>query len=286
MTHGCDMRGFELARNKFVANDLCLRFVHFQFGDTDKHRDFTIHDNEFISNQVYPDSACYHMDFDVRDASVQPDTIVVRNNTLTNNHTLMNPYNGSGYTFVLVRGGNVLLDGNRITNNVSVAPDGKYYGINLLWSGKEGGSATLRNNVCKGLARIITLESGGGIGHFSLKATNNYFKGRTTLYCKKIDELDLDFRNNTFDCNHDYFFLYDFASKGQLVFNNNKVIVSTGNGKLMAHYGKDNSTSSMRFEKLEVKGNEFHGVKSQSDMMTFMTNVRKRSVKSNTFHAK
>ena len=54
----------------------------------------------------------------------------------------------------------------------------------------------------------------------------------------------------------------------------------------MAHYGKDNSTSSMRFEKLEVKGNEFHGVKSQSDMMTFMTNVRKRSVKSNTFHAK
>lgn len=286
MTHGCDMRGFELARNKFVANDLCLRFVHFQFGDTDKHRDFTIHDNEFISNQVYPDSACYHMDFDVRDASVQPDTIVVRNNTLTNNHTLMNPYNGSGYTFVLVRGGNVLLDGNRITNNVSVAPDGKYYGINLLWSGKEGGSATLRNNVCKGLARIITLESGGGIGHFSLKATNNYFKGRTTLYCRKIDELDLDFRNNTFDCNHDYFFLYDFASKGQLVFNNNKVIVSTGNGKLMAHYGKDNSTSSMRFEKLEVKGNEFHGVKSQSDMMTFMTNVRKRSVKSNTFHAK
>ena len=283
MTHGCDMRGFELARNKFVANDLCKRFINFQFQPIDKHSDFSVHDNEFISNNVNSRERFYRMDIDVWDCTKQQDTIVVSNNTMTNNYPLMNPYSGTGYTFLLIRGGNVLLEGNKVNNRITASPDGKEYGINLLWSGKEGGAATLRNNVCKGLARIITLESGGGIGHFSLKATNNYFQGRTTVYCKKIDRLDLDFRNNTFDCNHNSFFLEEFASNGTLIFNNNKVTVSTGNGRLMNHYGASNTTNSMRFENLEVKGNEFRGVKSQDDMMKHMTNVRKQKVNSNSF---
>ena len=279
----CDMRGFELARNKFVANDLCKRFINFQFQPIDKHSDFSVHDNEFISNNVNSRERFYRMDIDVWDCTKQQDTIVVSNNTMTNNYPLMNPYSGTGYTFLLIRGGNVLLEGNKVNNRITASPDGKEYGINLLWSGKEGGAATLRNNVCKGLARIITLESGGGIGHFSLKATNNYFQGRTTVYCKKIDRLDLDFRNNTFDCNHNSFFLEEFASNGTLIFNNNKVTVSTGNGRLMNHYGASNTTNSMRFENLEVKGNEFRGVKSQDDMMKHMTNVRKQKVNSNSF---
>ena len=283
--HCCDMRGFELARNKFVTNDLCNRVLHFQFKPVDKHKDFVIHDNEFISNKVNSSETFYHMDIDVWDASTQQDIIEVKNNTVINNYAIMNPYNGSGYTFLLVRGGNVLLDGNIITNRITRSPNGQSYGINLLWSGQEGGSATLRNNVCKGLARIATLESGKGIGQFSLSAYNNYFQGRTSIYCKIIDKLNLDFRNNTFDCNHESFFLEDFASKGNVIFNNNKVTVSTGIGKLMTHYGKA-STSSMRFEKLEVTGNEFHGVKNQNEMMKHITNVKKRKVKSNAFYSK
>jgi hypothetical protein len=63
--HCCDMRGFELARNKFVTNDLCNRVLHFQFKPVDKHKDFVIHDNEFISNKINSSETFYHMDIDV-----------------------------------------------------------------------------------------------------------------------------------------------------------------------------------------------------------------------------
>lgn len=283
VSNSCDMKGFELARNKFVINDLCKRIIYLQFTAVDKHHDFVIRDNEFISNNVNSNEKFYRMDIDVWDESKQQDTIVVSNNTMTNSYPIMNPYSGTGYTFLLIRGGNVLLEGNKVNNRITTSPDGKEYGINLLWSGKEGASFTLRNNVCKGLARIITLESGGGIGRVSLNAFNNYFQGRTSIYCKKIERLDLDFKNNTFDCNHNSFFLEEFASNGTLIFNNNKVTVSTGNGRLMNHYGASNTTNSMRFENLEVSGNEFRGVKSQDDMMKHMTNVRKQKVKANSF---
>ncbi|MBR4829474.1 MAG: hypothetical protein IKZ92_06710 [Muribaculaceae bacterium] len=278
-------QGFEVARNRFEADDLCKRFVYFQFCVDDQHSDISVHDNEFVSNPVESNGKFYRMDIDVWDSSTQQDTIVVRDNTMTNYYPLMNPYSGTGYTFLLVRGGNVVLDGNKINNHVTTGPDGKPYGINLLWSGQEGGSVTLRNNVCKGLARIITLESGKGIGHFSLNANNNYFQGRTSIYCAKIDRLDLDFRNNTFESNHNYFFLQDFANKGTVVFNNNKVTVSSGYGRLMGHWGNGN-TYSMKFDRLEVKGNEFHGVKNQSELLKDITNVRKRTVKSNTYYQK
>lgn len=280
--HCCDMRGFEVARNKFVTNDLCKRVIHFQFKPVDTHTDFIIHDNEFISNRVNSAETFYRMDIDVWDSSTQQDTIVVKNNTMTNNYAIMNPYNGSGYTFLLVRGGNVLLDGNKITNRITKGPKGKDYGINLLWSGQEGGAVTLRNNVCKGLARIITLESGNGIGQFSLKASNNYFQGRTSLYCRIIDRLDLDFRNNTFDCNHNSFFLQGFANKGTVVFNNNKVTVSTGNGKFMVD-DTGITSSKLKFDKLEIKDNEFHGIKSEKEMTKRIYNVRKKSIKSNSY---
>ena len=277
----CDMRGFELARNKFVIDDLCKRIIHLQFNAVDKHSDFVIQDNEFITNKVNSSETFYRMDIDVWDGSAGQDTIVVRNNKVTNNYAIMNPYNGSGYNFLLVRGGNVLLEGNKITNRATTARGGKGYGIYLLWSGQEGGTVTLRSNVCKGLGRIATLESGSGIENFKLKAYNNYFQGRTTIYCKKIQRLDLDFRQNTFECNHNDFFLQNFASRGSVVFNNNKVTVSTNGGRLMGHY--EGNSSSLKFEKLEVTGNEFRGVRSQDELMKHMTNVSKRTVKSNAF---
>lgn len=277
----CDMRGFELARNKFVIDDLCKRIIHLQFNAVDKHSDFDIHDNEFITNKVNSSETFYFKNIEVKDASATQDTIVVRNNRVTNNYAIMNPYNGSGYSFLLVNGGNVLLEGNKINNRVTTARGGKDYGIYLLWCEEAGGTVTLRSNVCKGLGRIATLESGKGIQNFKLTAYNNYFQGRTTLYCKKIQRLDLDFRQNTFESNHNDFFLQNFASRGTVVFNNNKVTVSTNGGRLMGHY--EGKSSSLRFEKLEVTGNEFHGVKSQDDLTKQMTNVSKRKIKSNAF---
>ena len=144
----------------------------------------------------------------------------------------------------------------------------------------------MRNNVCKGLARIATIESSKGIAPFSVNAVNNYFQGRTTLSCNNVERLDLNFRNNTFDCNYPVFFLQNFAKTGKVLFNNNKVTVSTGNGTFMYPPAGKASTSSMKFERLEIMGNEFHGIKSQNEMVDNITNVKKRKIKSNAFYSK
>jgi hypothetical protein len=78
------------------------------------------------------------------------------------------------------------------------------------------------------------------------------------------------------------FFLQEFAPRGQLIFNNNVVTVKPGNGQLMTHWGKT-STDQMRFERLEVRGNVFKGVKNEQTMLKNFTNTRKRKVSSNKF---
>ena len=92
--------------------------------------------------------------------------------------------------------------------------------------------------------------------------------------------MNLEFTGNTFMSNSPSFFLQEFAPRGTVVFNYNDVTVTTGGGQLMTHWGS-NDTRSMRFERLEMKGNKFKGVKNESDLLRNVTNVRKRKVSSN-----
>lgn len=68
------------------------------------------------------------------------------------------------------------------------------------------------------------------------------------------------------------FFLQEFATTGSLVFNENNVFVKTNGGKLMAHWNS-NPTSSMRFNRLEVKNNLLRGINSIENMLKYITNV-------------
>ena len=77
------------------------------------------------------------------------------------------------------------------------------------------------------------------------------------------------------------FFLQEFASRGTLVFSNNDVTINKGNGQLMTHWDKKNSTNNMRFDRLEVNNNIFRGVKSEQDLFQNITNVKKRKVRNN-----
>ena len=68
------------------------------------------------------------------------------------------------------------------------------------------------------------------------------------------------------------FFLQEFATTGSLVFNENNVFVNTNGGKLMAHWNS-NPTSSMRFNKLDVRNNLLRGINSIENMLKYITNV-------------
>ena len=209
------------------------------------------------------------------------DTIHIVGNVVNNKNLVINNYDGEGYSFLLMQGGNVSMRANRITNEATVNPKkGKTTGVQLVWCGADGGTVTMRDNVCKGIKCVAYVGAGDGTQLFTLNASNNYFAGDTRVYCHKIKELNLNFTNNTFKSDNMNFFLVEFAPKGSVVFNYNDVTVSSGDGQFMTHWGK-NSTNSMRFDLLEVKGNKIKGVKSESDMFRNVTNVRKRKVNSN-----
>ena len=278
----CTTRNFHLDGNTFYINDKCTRCIYISFDPADNHSDIYVSGNTIINSALEKDDKYYRQDIEVNDLSQGQDTIYIANNTVKNSNPIMNKYGSNGYSFLLMQGGNVCLDGNKIVSTVKTdRSTGKTTGVQLVWAGASGGIVTMRNNVFKGLKYISTVGAGSGTPSFVLSATNNYFSGDTRIYCDRISRLDLCFTNNTFESNNANFFLQEFASKGTLVFNNNVVTVSVGSGQLMTHWNK-NSLKSMRFDRLEVKNNTFKGVNTEADLFKYMTNVGKRHVKSNS----
>ena len=279
----CTTRDFHVRNNKFYINDICTRSIYINFNPADAHENITIENNEIVNSKLNTNERYYRQDIEVNDLSGSKDTIRITGNTVRNKDLVLTEYGTQGYSFLLIQGGNVELRDNKILNELTVDPStGKSTGVQLIWCGAEGGSATLRDNVCKGLMYIATVGAGNGTRKFTLNAFNNYFEGDTRVYCHKIEELDLNFTNNTFVSTDMNFFLQEFASRGQLVFNNNSITVRPGNGMLMTHWDSKTSTDAMRFNKLEVRGNVFKGTKNEHELVKYMTNTRKRTVRSNT----
>lgn len=276
-------RNLHVKNNKFLINDDCRRCVFISLPQQDKHEDIYFEGNQIINEDLHSDQLYYRQDIEVHDLTSSTDPIHIVNNVVTNKNPVLNPSKTIGYSFMLITGGNVDLSGNKIVSTVTTDPfTGKETGVQLIWCGAEGGTVTMRDNVCKGVKCIATVGAGSGTKQFTLNASNNHFAGDTRVYCHKVESLNLNFTGNTLVCNNMNFFLQEFASRGTVVFNNNDVTVSTGDGRFMTHWSNA-STDAMKFERLEVKNNVFRGVKGETDMFSKMTNVKKRTLRSNKF---
>lgn len=279
----CTTRNFHVRGNKFYMRDLTTRCMYISFDPADVHEGIYIENNQIINEPVHSDEKYYRQDIEVNDLSSCDDPIHIIGNTVRNKNLVLTPSGSQGYSFLLVQGGKVDLQGNKLVNEVVTNPvDGKTTGMQFVWCGAQGGSVTMQDNVCKGLMCIAYVGAGDGTKLFTLDASNNYFEGETRVYSHKVDELRLNFTGNTFKSTSTNFFLQEFAPKGSVVFNNNDVTVTSGGGRFMTHWS-NTPTSTMRFDKLEVKGNVFRGVKNEQEMFKHVTNVGKRTVRSNTF---
>lgn len=277
----CTTRNFHLRDNKFHMTDATARCLYICFDPADVHEGIYIENNLIENENTERDKRYYRQDIEVNDLSSCSDTIHINGNTVRNKRLVLNSSGNQGYSFLLVQGGNVCLDGNKIVNDVVTNPvNGKATGVQLVWCGAQGGDVTLRNNVCKGLMCIAYVGAGNGTDRFTLNANNNYFEGSTRVYSHKIKQLDLNFTGNTFKSSDSNFFLQEFAERGTVVFNSNDVTITGGKGKFMTHWGK-NSSHDYRFDRLEVKNNIIRGVGNEGDLFKYVTNVKKRDVKAN-----
>lgn len=278
----CTTRNLHITRNKFIMTDMTARCMYISFDPADVHSGIFIEDNTIVNEAVGYDKRCYRQDIEVNDLSACGDTIRINGNRVSNKKLVLDPSGAQGYSFLLVQGGNVCMDGNKIVNEATVIPgSGKSTGVQLVWCGEQGGSVTMRNNVCKGIKCIAAIGAGNGTDKFTLNASNNYFAGDTRVYCHKVKRLDINFTGNTLVSGNMNFFLQEFAPTGTVVFNNNNVTVNGGNGQFMTHWSA-NSTRDYRFERLEVKNNVLHGVNSEQDLFINVTNVGKRTARANT----
>lgn len=275
----CTTSNFRLTNNSFHIDDVCTRCIYISFDPADTHNGIYIQNNIITNSALNVSKKYYRQDIEVNDLSDSKDVIHIVDNSITNYDV---SGSGSSYSFLLMQGGNVEMLNNKIVNKATVNPsDGKIAGVQLVWCGANGGTVTMTNNVCKGIKFISTVGAGDGAKSFTLNASNNYFSGDTRIYCNKIEQLNLNFTNNTFVSHDMNFFLQEFASRGTLIFNNNQVTVNTGGGRLMTHWD-NTSLDSKRFDKLEVKNNIFKGVKSEQDLLKHITNTGKRSIKGNS----
>lgn len=278
----CTTRNFHLSGNTFHMTDETARCLYICFDPADVHEGIHIENNQIINEAFTSNKKYYRQDIEVNDLSSCGDTIHITGNTVRNKKLVINPSGSQGYSFLLVQSGLVNMTGNKIINEVvKDLSTGKSTGVQVIWAGAPGGHVTMRDNVCKGVLCIAYVGAGSGTQLFSLYAINNYFEGDTRVYSHKVNELHLNFTNNTFVSNNMNFFLQEFAPKGSVVFNNNNVTVTQGSGQFMTHWSK-NSTHDYRFERLEVKNNVFRGVKNEREMFKNITNVGKRSVRNNT----
>lgn len=279
--YSCSTNNFLFTNNRFKIDDLVKRTMSIHFNDEDSFSNVEFNNNIFINNYIGSIKRYYRNDIEVYGNPLFPDTVFFRNNVFKNYNPVVNPYNDNGASFFLVEGSRICLDSNILSNHVtSDTAATSDIGVALVWCGVAGGDVTQRNNISYNLKHLAKVAAGNGISKFNLAATCNTFHGDTKIYCNVIDTLNLNFKKNIFMSNSMTFFLQEFATTGSLVFNENNVFVKTNGGKLMAHWNS-NPTSSMRFNRLEVRNNLLRGINSIEDMLSNITNIGFRYVNGN-----
>lgn len=284
LKYGSRVENFVFSGNTITSWDVAKFTLMMTFSSSDTHRNVLVSDNKFINKPLDSNQRFYKADILVEDwsRSAKSDTIIIKNNEFASSADIVNSSNGNGLSNLHVKGGAVNFVGNHINNTVTTSPvTGKKTGSQLVWISQGEGTVKLVDNVCRGLSMMASVMSQDGVDNYAIVARNNYFQGDTRIYCDKVKHLDLNFTSNTFNCSGMNFFLQEFANEGSVVFNSNDV--TAPGGQLMTHWNNNFSTNSMRFTHLEVRGNTFHGTSAEKDMFKNCTNVKRRSISSNSY---
>lgn len=262
--------------------------MYISFDPADHHSNIEIIDNYIRNNYTGSTKRYYRNEIELNDLSINPDTVMFKNNVIRNDNPVVTSSGTNGASFFLLQGGNACFDSNHFMNTVTTDTAAiSDIGSTIIWCSEKGGTATMRNNTSHNIKQLARVMSNNQIHYFSLNATNNYFQGDTKIYCdySHIDTLNLNFYKNTFMSKNMNFFLQEFASYGNVIFNNNLVRVNQGYGQLMTHWSTT-PTSSMRFNTLHVNKNIFYGIANIDNLLLNITNVGTRVVSGNVYITK
>lgn len=229
---------------------------------------------EVSNNTINNNSKCqvldgYMTDITIKTGHTNMGNIIIDDNRIYNEAEILWNGKDSGYTFLGISNGNVQVSNNYMFSDYPVA---------FMWG--HGGKITLNlyNNTASTLCNTAILSDGTKLEKVVINANNNEFTGDTRIYCRNIDELELNFTNNTLNSNNYHFFLQEAAPLTSVNFDRNTINALTGGGTIYANY----SGGSYVFKDIKITNNLFNGV-SKNDLEQALGNAKRKSITNNIY---
>ena len=278
----CSFDNISFSSNKLNISDPVKITLLFRINKKETYSEFSIADNQFLNTKGNSNNKnFYKTDIKIEDNSdfrnKQP--VEISNNSFINESAVITKWGSTGLSHIQMTGGDAIYTNNKI-NDVRAAEDQKG---GILAFITASANLNLIGNSATGLEMLCCVSDGEGVRNVAINASDNLFEGATTIYCDKVQHLDLNFKRNTFRSANMNFFLQEFAKEGTVTFTNNVVSVKGGNGQLMTHWG-NSDTKNMRFSKLIITGNTFYGVDNAKSMLINLQNIVTKTIAQNSYY--
>lgn len=265
----CYVDNIVFKNNSITIDDVIYRDISFNFDSLASVGNIEISNNSITNTRKTSSESNYMNDITIDACGNIQYPVVIKDNTINNHGEVLCDGTNSGYTFLSLKGVDVNLNGNVVSSD---------YGVGLIWCHTGLMNITMQNNTVSGLYKTGILGSSEGTSKINIIANANKLEGDTRLYCKNLDELTLNFTNNTFNSSDSHFFLQEGAPKTWVVFDGNTINALTGKGIMFANYSK----KPYNFTKLQVTNNTFRGL-SRNAIEDSFKNARNKTINNNIY---
>ena len=265
----CYVDNIVFKNNSITIDDVIYRDISFNFDSLASVGNIEISNNSITNTRKSSSDSNYMNDITLVACGNIQSPVIIKNNTVNNHGEVLCNGKNSGYTFLSLKGVDVNLNGNVVNSD---------YGVGLLWCHAGLMNITMQNNTATGLYKTGILGSSEGTSKINIIANANTLDGDTRLYCENLDELTLNFTNNTFNSSASHFFLQEGAPKTWVVFDGNTINALKGKGIMFANY----SNKPYNFTKIQVTNNTFRGLSKNAIENPFKS-ARNKTINNNIY---
>ena len=265
----CEVDNLVFKNNTITIDDVIGRDIAIFFDDLAKVGKIELSNNRITNTSKTSCGSNYMNDITLQASGDLNNPIEIKDNIVTNHGEILCDGKKSGYTFLSLND----IDANIVGNVVN-----SDYDMGLIWVHDGDINIDLRNNMFSGINKTATLNSKKKNSRINIVAFNNTFSGDTRISCQNVNNLFLDFKNNTFNSSDYHFFLQEAADNTSITFEGNTINATTGKGVMFANYSK----KPYYFKEIQVTNNTFIGL-SRNVIEDSFKSVKNKKIKGNIY---
>jgi len=265
----CEVDNLVFKNNSITIDDVISRDIAFFFDDLAKVGKIELSNNRITNTRKASCGLNYLNDITLQASGNLNNPIEIKDNIVTNHGEILCDGKKSGYTFLSLNDFDANIVGNVVNSD---------YDMGLIWVHDGDINIDLRNNMFSGIKKTATLNSKKKNSRINIGAFNNTFSGDTRISCQNVNNLFLDFKNNTFNSSDYHFFLQEAADNTSITFEGNTINATTGKGVMFANYSK----KTYNFKEIQVTNNTFIGL-SRNVIEDSFKSVKNKKIKGNIY---